>query len=1755
MQSIESLGQLKVLAARRPREASFWKAQIAALPGKSRFPADHGCGGAQLSQQYRAALAAATGAALERATSAQPLSQQVLLNAVVAALLERYTGVAGVAIGQPALRTGADQPLLAEWLPLALTLAPGASLRDLLAASQQQTQATLEHQDFPLQLLAHGDADDALHPFFDIGVRVLHAGTPAGAAPDGVSLLVTLLRGDDGYTWQLDYDGRQYLEETVERLARHLGLLLHAALQAPDAALGALSLLTDDDDRILAEANATAFPYEHQLRLDQVLARQVAQTPDAIAVTFGDRSLTYREFNARANQLAHTLRRHGVGRDQIVAVLAERSIEMLVAIHAVLKAGAAYLPIDPSYPQARVEYVLGDSGAPVILAHTRLVPTLATQPVIIDLDDPASYDADDTAPVHGGNARDVAYVIYTSGSTGNPKGVLVEHHSAINRIAWMQRAYPITAGDVILQKTPIAFDVSVWELFWWSFVGASVCLLAPRGERDPDTIIDTVERRRVTVMHFVPSMLNAFLDYVGALGCGARLRGLRLVFASGEALGTHQVEKFHAVLAPAQLINLYGPTEATVDVSHHLCRPDAGATSVPIGKPIDNLRLYVLDARMQVQAVGVPGELCIAGVGLARGYHRRPELTAERFVEHPFPGETRIYRTGDLARWNSRGEIEYLGRIDNQVKIRGYRIELGEIEARLREHPDVADAVAMAQKDADQVAELCAYVVAPAGTDVAALKRHLASGMPEYMVPAHIICMASFPLSPNGKLDRAALPKPSLAAGPAADYVAPRNATEQALAEIWSEVLAQPRVGVHDNFFALGGNSIHFVAVLAKARQRGLPFTFQQLFAHPTIAGLAEAISTAPAPAAEVAVAPFGLVSEADRARLPASAEDAYPLSLLQIGLVFQNELTFGTSQYHDILSYMIQSRLDVAAFEQAAAIVVARNPIFRTSYHLSGFDDPLQIVHRDAKVPPVIVDLRDLDGEGQEAWYQDWTETEKQRRFVWEEPGLVRLHVHILADDLYRYTLIQHNSALDGWSITLVHTQLFETYHAIVAGTWQQRAPVDNFLHHYVALERQSLATAADRDFWQAEITGATYTELPRCGAVQTGVAHPTVVFHDVDISRRLSERIVALSDRLGVPVKTLLMAVHLKVLSVLCGTEYAMTGYEQSGRPEHEDATEALGLFLNTVPFGLHVSAGSWEQLIRHVFDAERRLLPHRRYPMAQMMQDLDIRGMLFETAFNYTHFYRLKELRALPEFSLLDVRANSETEFVIRAEFSRHFYSDEVRLSLHYHDHVFTIDQMEMMGGYYRRAFELMTADPTQPHDLQSLLSPAETARLAEAGQRAAPAGVDAGVAVCVLDASGMPAPTGAWGQLHLAGAKPVATGRSARWLPDLRLECADGAPVPRIFGADTAKAARAPLPASAQPAQLTPWEQRIATVWAQVLRVDGASLRPEHDFFALGGNSLSAIRAVFMLEGAIRLADIMQHPTLAELAVIAAGGAGRAARMLVKLTGGAGDRATLVCLPYAGGGSASFRPLGMALREAGCPVGVYGVELPGHELSSQASELVDIPAAAHRLHQEIGATVTTPVILWGHCIGAALALALAQLMEQAGQPPLHVFIGGKLLHPAEQMHAGIAAIADMSDRAVVDWMVRETGHTELADFSNEHAAQLVALFRHDAAVANRYLAERADDDADAAGQPLHGALSVVVAPDDPLTRNYAHNWRNWSVFSHQLQLHELDGGGHYFCRTRPADVAALIAAVVTGVQRGLPADSEGDLDVAN
>jgi amino acid adenylation domain-containing protein len=646
---------------------------------------------------------------------------------------------------------------------------------------------------------------------------------------------------------KLSYNADLFDAQTIRAMLEHYQKVLEQAVEQSGAHLSELTLLTDKErPHVLDLWSQGAEVAVKWQTLPQMFEEQVERSPHDTALVFEGIALSYEELNQRANQLAHYLKDRGVGADTAVGVLMERSVEMVVALYGILKAGGAYLPLDPEYPVERLSWMLDNARSPVLLTQKHLkdkLPETTAKVLCLDSDWAIVAAASTDNPVNDATINNVAYVIHTSGSTGRPKGVMIPHKGICNRLRWMQDTYRLTKDDAVLQKTPFTFDVSVWEFFWPLLTGAKLVVARPGGHRDTAYLARLIAEQKITTLHFVPSMLEIFLNEEGFTKCDS----LKRVICSGEALPFELQQRFFEH-SNAELHNLYGPTEASVDVTSWECTRASERRTVPIGSPIANTQIYVLDRHMNPMPARLPGELHIGGVGLARGYANQPALTAEKFIPDPFSHEpgARLYRTGDQVRYAPDGAIEYLGRIDDQVKVRGYRIELGEIEATLAVHPTVREAVVVAREDTPGDKRLVAYVVMQEqSAPTHELRAYLREKLPDYMVPAVFVPLEAIPLSANGKVDRRALPRPDFSRPDAERaFVAPRGPVEEEVAEMWRDLLRIDRISVFDNFFELGGHSLLLIQIASRIqRVFHVELTLRILFNVPTIAEMATTIS------------------------------------------------------------------------------------------------------------------------------------------------------------------------------------------------------------------------------------------------------------------------------------------------------------------------------------------------------------------------------------------------------------------------------------------------------------------------------------------------------------------------------------------------------------------------------------------------------------------------------------------------------------------------------------------------------------------------------------------------------------------------------------------------------------------------------------------------------------------------------------------------------------------------------------------------
>lgn len=1030
-------------------QLSYWKHQLDGVPvlqlltDRPRPPVQTFGG-----RRYTFALPSSLTERLNVLSSTEGVTLFMTLLGAFQTLLYRYTAQSDVPVGSVvANRTRSElEPLIGFFvntLVLRTAFASDLSVRDMLQRVKQVCVGAFEHQDLPFEKLVeelHVERDPSRSALFQVMFILQNAfvdsiqaaslePTPLHFDTATVKFDLVLNFSESGrqLIGTLEYNTDLFDAPTIDRFAGHLRTVMEAMVASPHLRLSALPLLSSAELRqLLVQWNDAAASYSLDSCMHVLIERQVELTPDAVAVIFEDQQLTYRELNARANQLAHHLRRRGIVREALVGICLERGLEMITAVIAVFKAGAAYVPLDPAYPKERLAYMLEDARSRLLLTTERLreqLPKGAEAAICLDSHWEEIAGESTSDPAGEAFPDSLAYVIYTSGSTGKPKGVMVSHRSMNNLVLWMKQAFGVTGDDKMLQKTPFSFDPSVWEFFLPLVSGGTLVMAEPGGHLDGAYMLRETAQRKVTILQLVPSMLQMLLQEDGLERC----QSLRLVFSGAEALPIDLIEKFYERLS-SDLHNVYGPTEAAMHVTVWPCPREPLRQAVAIGRPVGNTRIYTVDAHMQPMPVGAAGELLIGGVQLARGYMNCADLTAASFIPDPSSpdGGARLYRTGDLARYMGDGNIQFLGRIDNQVKIRGFRIELGEIEAAIGEHPAVEKVAVLTTAGAANK-RLVAYVVAAAGAQSTAkqLKEFVRAKLPEYMVPFAFVLMDSFPLTASGKLDRRSLPAPEEAGFESAEILeAPRNDIEERLAGIWSEVLGVPAIGINDNFFDLGGHSLLAIQLMSRVREAfHTDVPISRLFESPTVARLAAAIVQQKASQAE----PTGPLSlpfitpSKDERLLP------FPLTDVQQAYWVGRSGSFELSNVSAHSYVEIEGdKLDLERLSLVWQLLIERHDMLRAIMLPDGQQQIL------AHVPPYRIEVLDLSRESEESIASQLDAIRKRMSHqvlrsdqwpIFEIRATLfsgnRIRVHVSLDALL----------LDGWSAEILGRELVRLY------------------------------------------------------------------------------------------------------------------------------------------------------------------------------------------------------------------------------------------------------------------------------------------------------------------------------------------------------------------------------------------------------------------------------------------------------------------------------------------------------------------------------------------------------------------------------------------------------------------------------------------------------------------------------------------------------------------------------------------------------
>ncbi|WP_322014132.1 non-ribosomal peptide synthetase, partial [Paraburkholderia sp. J12] len=1164
-------------------DEAYWREQLAKLDGSTwlanALPVEESRQKASGYSEYRVTLDAMLTQRLEHLAREERVTVNTVIQAAWAVILQRYTGQRAVVFGatvsgRPTDLAGSQQLLGLFINTLPVVLAPRAeqTVGDWLREVQAQGLSMREHEHTPLNEIQRW-AGAGGRGLFD--TLVVYENYPVDAAfkeaaPAGLKfgeiasreetnypLTITVMPAEKlriDWTFAREHFGDEHVAALIERFER----VLRQIGDDCGRAVGSLVIESPDEAAVLLAKGTCNEAYVDVMPVHERVAREVQAHPERVAVVYGETQLRYGELDAQANRLAQRLAKLGVGPEVRVGIAVERSVEMVVGLLAILKAGGAYVPLDPEYPRDRLAYMLEDSGVALLLTQSWVRERLpvAEGVTVLELDTLDVSAEPAVAPqisVHGDN---LAYVIYTSGSTGRPKGAANRHSALSNRLAWMQSAYALEETDVVLQKTPFSFDVSVWEFFWPLMTGARLVVAEPGAHRDPQRLVELIRDHGVTTLHFVPSMLQAFVAHEGVNTC----RKLKRIVCSGEALPADLANRTLEQLPGVGLYNLYGPTEAAIDVTHWTCR--TGDEVVPIGRPIGNVSTHVLDAQMNLVPQGVAGELYLGGMGLARGYLNRATLTAERFVPDPFDANGgRLYRTGDLARWTNEGALEYLGRIDHQVKVRGLRIELGEIEAQLVAQAEVREAVVTAQEGPGGT-RLIAYVTAHADHTVEqqALREALLRQLPDYMVPSAIMVLEALPLNPNGKVDRKALPVPEYQTR---SYEPPQGETETSLAQIWSEVMGIEQVSRTDNFFELGGDSILIMKVATRIRSMtDFDVPLPMLFSHPTIAELAACISAATKPTAHIEPVP---------PLVPVARETgALPLSPAQRRVWIASQLAGpGSSAYNVSASVRLEGDISEARVAQALALLVGRQEVLRTSYPDRG-GLPHAAISDAANADLVIRDLTAVPVDRHPAILRQIALERIDRPFDLACDALLRATLVRINGRQALLMLSVHHIVCDGWSMGVL-VRDFCAFYAAGERAALPALPVQYV--DYAAWHARVLDSArgeALKAFWRGELAGArSVLDLPADFPRPPAISDAGDSLHGT-LDARLAQQVARFAREQRVTPFVVLLSAFQVLLHRLTGSRDVLVGTDVAGRTRVE-LEPLIGFFVNVVPLRL--------------------------------------------------------------------------------------------------------------------------------------------------------------------------------------------------------------------------------------------------------------------------------------------------------------------------------------------------------------------------------------------------------------------------------------------------------------------------------------------------------------------------------------------------------------------------------------------------------
>lgn len=1122
------------------------------------------------------------------------------------------------------------------------------------------------------------------------------------------------------------YNGFVYEQVTIIEIEGRIKKLISIVLEDNNISVGDIDIsLNDEIEKLLFKFNDTKADYPQKKTIHGIFEEQVQRFPGNIAVTCEEVSLTYHELNYMSNQLAGKLRGMGIGPDSIVAMVLERSIDMIIAILGILKSGGTYLPIDPGYPADRVRYMLDDSKASVLLTKKSKKNDITFSGSIIYLDDKNIYSGEGSNLKHVNKPEDMAYIIYTSGTTGNPKGVIIEHRNVVRLMFNSRMQFDFTENDVWTMFHSYCFDFSVWEMYGALLYGGKLIIVPGIIAKDSVEYLKLLRKEGVTVLNQTPTAFYSLSNEEENLE--ENNLKIRYVIFGGEALKPSMLKFWHKKYPGTKLVNMYGITETTVHVTYkEITLKEIDENISNIGKPIPTLTAYILDKKMKLLPIGATGELCVGGDGLGRGYLNRTELTSEKFVINPYTGE-RIYRSGDLARFLPNGEMEYLGRLDHQVKIRGHRIELGEIERQLLKIESVMETVVITREDKNRIFYLCAYYISSSELTVTEIRKTLKEVLPEYMIPAYFIRLDSIPMTSNGKVNRKVLPEPAGSINTGEEYIAPRNRVEQMLAEVWSEVLGIALPGVSDIFFNLGGDSIKAISLINRINKViGCDLKIRDLYQNQAIEQLAAVVQQEYKPKTETelesglkiieSIKRNILKSKSQLHYLQEKFEDFYPLSFIQQGMVFLSKLKSEEPIYHDQFSYNIKFvDFDKSIFEKALWHVSQKHSILRTTFDTENFDIPLQLVHKDLLPGVLLVDVSNMVSEERQRHIKDYLQEDICDRFNFDERLLWRMQLFKVSGDRYYLILSFQHAILDGWSVAAFISELLANYNLLAGGKQIEISRLKNSYREYVALNLKRVANEESKEYWKNLLLGYSRNKLPfNISSKKINNIGGSRIFRR-NLSLDLLKRLDAQAQRYKCTLKEICLSAHIYLLGIITTEKDVVTGVVTHDRPSIEDGEKILGCFLNTVPIRINLNESeNVSYLIEKVKDHMVKSKVNELFlaDIASVIGESNTNSgnPIFDTLFNFTDFHVLEGTDKTNSLSIInddmEYESNEMTNTLLDLEVTRTLnrFGMQIKFSPDY----FFESDVETAYKLYLRILEKFADTGCERLDVEELIS---------------------------------------------------------------------------------------------------------------------------------------------------------------------------------------------------------------------------------------------------------------------------------------------------------------------------------------------------------------------------------------------------------------------------------------------------------------